>query len=191
MAKLVFATANRHKVQEVQQIMGNQYDFLSLEDIGCLEDIEETETTIEGNALLKARYVYDKYGYNCFAEDTGLQINALGGAPGVYTARYAGEQKSSEDNINKVLQELENATDRTAYFKTVIALVINGENYLFEGIAKGLILKEKQGEGGFGYDAIFLPDEATKTFAELTALEKDKISHRGQATTKFKEFLLR
>ncbi len=190
MNKLVFATANKNKVREIQQIMGDQYNFLSLEDIGCLEDIPETQPTIEGNALQKARYVYENYGMNCFAEDTGLQIEKLDGAPGVYSARYAGPQRDSNDNIDRVLRELGDTEERAAQFKTVIALILDGKEYTFEGIVDGEILKEKQGTGGFGYDPVFLPKEGDKTFAQMSPQEKDKISHRGRATVKLKEFLL-
>ncbi|BDS11729.1 non-canonical purine NTP diphosphatase [Aureispira anguillae] len=190
MSKLVFATGNQNKVREIQQIMGAQYDFLSLDDIGCTEDIPETQPTIEGNALQKARYVYQKYGMNCFSEDTGLQVSALNGAPGVYTARYGGPAKNPDDNINKLLKELTGKEDRTAQFKTVIALIIDGKEYTFEGIVEGNILKERRGEGGFGYDPVFLPIESDQSFAEMTAAEKDKISHRGRATTKLRDFLL-
>lgn len=191
MSKLVFATANQNKVREIQQMMGDHYNFLSLEDIGCMEDIPETEPTIEGNALQKARYVYENYGHNCFAEDTGLQINALDGAPGVYSARYAGEHKSSEDNIIKVLKEMSDSTDRSAYFKTVIALIIDGKEYTFDGVVEGTILTEKHGTSGFGYDPIFLPNEGDGTFAQMSPEAKDKISHRGRATEKLKAFLLK
>jgi len=190
MSKLVFATANKNKVREIQQIMGDQYNFLSLEDIGCTEDVPETQETIEGNALQKARYVYEKYGMNCFSEDTGLQVEKLNGAPGVYSARYGGPQRDSNDNIDKVLRELGDTQDRNAQFKTVIALIVDGKEYTFEGTVEGTILKERIGSGGFGYDPVFLPNEGNKTFAQMTAEEKDKISHRGRATAKLKEFLL-
>ena len=190
MSKLVFATANPNKVREIQQIMGDQYDFLSLEDIGCTEDIPETQPTIEGNALQKARYVYENFGMNCFSEDTGLQIKALNGAPGVYSARYAGPARRAEDNITKVLSEMGETEDRSAQFKTVIALIIDGKEYTFEGVVEGTILKERKGAGGFGYDPVFLPNEGSKTFAEMAPDEKDKISHRGRATAKLRDFLL-
>jgi len=179
-----------YKVREIQQIMGDQYNFLSLEDIGCTEDVPETQETIEGNALQKARYVYEKYGMNCFSEDTGLQVEKLNGAPGVYSARYGGPQRDSNDNIDKVLRELGDTQDRNAQFKTVIALIVDGKEYTFEGTVEGTILKERIGSGGFGYDPVFLPNEGNKTFAQMTAEEKDKISHRGRATAKLKEFLL-
>jgi XTP/dITP diphosphohydrolase len=190
MSKLVFATANKNKVSEIQKIMGTQYDFLSLEDINCTEDIPETQATIVGNALQKARYVYENYGMNCFAEDTGLQIHALDGAPGVYSARYAGPARDANDNMNKVLRELEGKESRAAEFKTVIALILDGKEYTFEGIVEGEILKERQGTGGFGYDPIFKPTESDLTFAQMSSEEKGKISHRGRATQKLRAFLL-
>ena len=189
MKKLVFATANQNKVREIQQMMGDAYNFQSLIDIGCHEDIPETQPTIEGNALQKARYVYEKYGANCFSEDTGLLIDALNGAPGVYTARYGGPQKNPEDNMNKVLKELKGVKDRNAHFKTVIALIIDGNEYTFEGIAAGTICHERTGSGGFGYDPVFMPEKSNKSFAQMSAREKDSISHRGKATAKLKEFL--
>lgn len=190
MSKLVFATANKNKVREIQQIMGDQYNFLSLEDIGCLEDVPETQETIEGNALQKARYVHEKYGMDCFSEDTGLQVEKLNGAPGVYSARYGGPQRDSNDNIDKVLRELGDTQNRNAQFKTVIALILDGKEYTFEGTVQGTILKARIGSGGFGYDPVFLPNEGDKTFGEMSAGEKDKISHRGRATAKLKAFLL-
>ncbi|MFT5647050.1 MAG: XTP/dITP diphosphohydrolase [Aureispira sp.] len=190
MSKLVFATANKHKVSEIQKIMGTQYNFLSLEDIGCTEDIPETQATIVGNALQKARYIYENYGMNCFAEDTGLQIHALNGAPGVYSARYAGPARDANDNMNKALRELEDKKNRTAQFKTVIALILDGKEYTFEGIVEGEILKERQGTDGFGYDPIFKPTDSKQTFAQMSSEEKGKISHRGRATQKLKAFLL-
>lgn len=190
MSKLVFATANKNKVSEIQKIMGTQYDFLSLEDINCMEDIPETQATIVGNALQKARYVYENYGMNCFAEDTGLQIHALNGAPGVYSARYAGPARDANDNMNKALKELEGKENRAAQFKTVIALILDGKEYTFEGVVEGEILKERQGTGGFGYDPIFKPTESDRTFAQMSSEEKAKISHRGRATEKLRTFLL-
>lgn len=190
MGKLVFATANQNKVSEIQKIMGTQYDFLSLEDIGCNEDIPETQPTIAGNALQKARYVYENYGMNCFAEDTGLQIHALDGAPGVYSARYAGPARDANDNINKALKELGDIENRAAQFKTVIALILDGKEYTFQGIVEGEILKERQGTGGFGYDPIFKPRESDQTFAQMSPEEKGGISHRGRATEKLRAFLL-
>lgn len=189
MEKLVFATANANKVKEIKHILGDLYDFRSLTDIGCTEDIPETQPTIEGNALQKARYVYEKYGYNCFAEDTGLLVEALDGAPGVYSARYAGSQRNADDNMDKLLVELQKETNRAAYFKTVIALIIDGKETLFEGKVEGVILKARQGETGFGYDPIFLPNGHSQSFAEMTADQKGAISHRGRATAKLKVHL--
>lgn len=190
MNKLVFATANQNKVSEIQKIMGAQYNFLSLEDIGCTEDVPETQATIVGNALQKARYVYENYGMNCFAEDTGLQIEALDGAPGVYSARYAGPARDANDNMDKALRELGDTSNRAAQFKTVIALILDGKEYVFEGVVEGEILKERQGTGGFGYDPIFKPKESHRTFAQMSSEEKGKISHRGRATEKLRAFLL-
>lgn len=189
MKKLVFATANPNKIREIQQMFGDKYNFLSLEDIGCEEDVPETQDTIEGNALQKAWYVYEKYGANCFAEDTGLEIEALYGAPGVYSARYAGPQRNSEDNIDRVLKEMADSENRKAQFKTVIALIIDGVAHCFEGIVEGQILRERRGTKGFGYDPIFVPIETNKTFAEMDGEEKGKISHRGRATVKLQEYL--
>lgn len=190
MQQLVFATNNRNKVREIQQIVGDQYQFLTLADIGCEEDIPETSPTIQGNALQKARYVYEKYGYNCFGEDTGIEIDALDGAPGVYTARYAGEAKDDRANIALALRNLEGKDNRRAQFRTVIALIIDGKEYCFEGIATGTIAQEPSGDGGFGYDPIFVPDEGDgRTYAELPAELKNRISHRGKAVQLFLAFL--
>ncbi len=187
--KLVFATNNKHKLEEVREILGKKFEILSLKDINCFEEIPETQNTIEGNASQKANYIYEKYKINCFADDTGLMIDALNGAPGVYSARYAGENCSYEDNVNKVLSELEGNTERNAYFKTVISLIINGKEYTFDGVVKGKITESKKGISGFGYDPIFLPEGKTKTFAELNSEEKNEISHRGIATRKLIAFL--
>ncbi len=189
--KLVFATNNKHKLEEVRKILGNQFEILSLKDINCFEEIPETQRTIEGNASQKAFYIYNRYKIDCFADDTGLEINALNGAPGVYSARYAGENCSYEDNVQKVLKELRNKTNRTARFKTVISLIINGEENIFKGIIKGRITEEKRGKRGFGYDPIFLPEGYSETFAELSADKKNKISHRALATQKLIKFLAR
>ena len=186
---IVFATANPNKVREVLALLDDGVRIVSLKDIGCEEDIPETQPTIEGNALQKARYVKDNYKIDCFAEDTGLEINALGGEPGVYSARYAGEAKDSEANMAKVLAKLEGKTDRTAQFKTVVALTLNNEEFTFEGICKGQIATSKSGAGGFGYDPIFIPDGYNISFAEMAASEKNKISHRGKAIHKLKTFL--
>jgi XTP/dITP diphosphohydrolase len=187
--QLVFASNNPNKIAEIKKMLPTSITLLSLEDIGCTEDIPETAETIEGNAILKANYVTEKYGYNCFADDTGLEVKALNGAPGVYSARYAGEQKDANDNMDKLLSELSNSEDRTAQFKTVIALNLNKQQKLFTGIIEGTIISEKRGDKGFGYDPIFTPENHTTTFAEMTMDEKAKLSHRGIATRKLIEFL--
>ena len=179
--QLVFATNNLNKLKEVQLALPETIKLLSLSDIGCFEDIPETQETIEGNAIQKAEYIKTHYGYDCFADDTGLEVEALNGAPGVYSARYAGEQRNSEDNMNKLLYELENSNNRSAQFKTVIALHLNDRLKVFEGICKGEIIKEKQGDSGFGYDPIFQPLGFNQTFAEMGLALKNKISHRGKA----------
>lgn len=189
MTELVFATNNRNKLQEVQDLVPEEILLLNLDDIGCSEEIPETAPTIEGNALQKATYVAEKYEVNCFADDTGLEVQALHGEPGVYSARYAGPDRSSEDNMTLLLQKLEGQADRSARFKTVIALSLNGKTELFEGIVNGTILTERKGEGGFGYDPVFLPDGAEKTFAEMTRAEKNGISHRAIALEKLRVFL--
>jgi XTP/dITP diphosphohydrolase len=187
--KIVFATNNKNKIIEVQQLLPSTIEIISLESIGCYEDIPETADTIKENAIMKANYVTQKYGYDCFADDTGLEVESLNGAPGVFSARYAGEQKNSDDNMNKLLNELESKTNRTAQFKTVIALNINGKQHTFTGIAKGKITLEKTGNQGFGYDPIFIPDGYTLTFAQLSLEEKGTISHRGKATEQLLAFL--
>ena len=187
--KLVFASNNKNKIQEIQALVHNTIQILSLEEIGCTEDIPETADTIEGNAILKANYVTEKYGYDCFADDTGLEVEALNGAPGVYSARYAGEQKDANDNMDKLLSELKDKSNRKANFKTVIALNLNGKQNLFTGIINGKIIKEKMGTNGFGYDPIFVADGYEKTFAELSMEEKSTISHRGIAVKELILFL--
>ena len=187
--QLVFASNNKNKIKEIQQLLPDTIEILSLESIGCHEEIPETADTIEGNAILKANYVTEKYGYNCFADDTGLEVAALNGEPGVYSARYAGEQRDAGDNMDLLLENLLEKTDRTAQFKTVIALNINGKQHLFTGIAKGKITTEKSGNQGFGYDPIFQPDDFEETFAELSLEIKNKISHRGKATQLLIAFL--
>ena len=187
--KLVFASNNKNKIQEIQALVPNTFQILSLEEIGCTEDIPETADTIEGNAILKANYVTEKYGYNCFADDTGLEVEILNGAPGVYSARYAGEQKDANDNMDKLLSELEDKSNRKANFKTVIALNLNGNQNLFTGIINGKIIEEKIGTNGFGYDPIFVAEGFDKTFAELTMEEKSTISHRGIAVKELILFL--
>lgn len=187
--KLVFATNNKNKIKEIKHLLDNSLEILSLEDIGCLEDIPETADTIEGNAIQKAKYVYDKFGYNCFADDTGLEIEALNGEPGIYSARYAGEQKNAEDNMYKVLEKLQGVTNRTAQFKTVIALIINGKTTYFEGVAKGEMTTKKSGSKGFGYDPIFKPSGYELTFSEMDLDLKNQISHRAKATMKLIDYL--
>ena len=179
--KLVFASNNKNKILEIQNLIGSTLEILSLEDIGCFEEIPETAETIEGNAILKANYVTQKYGFNCFADDTGLEIEVLQGAPGLHSARYAGEQKNSEDNRKKVLEALANQTNRKAQFKTVIALNLNGKQTLFTGIVSGDITKEEMGNQGFGYDSIFKAEGMTQTFAEINLEEKATLSHRGKS----------
>lgn len=187
--ELVFASNNKNKIAEIQKMLPSSISLLSLKDIGCTEDIPETADTIEGNAILKANYVTEKYGYNCFADDTGLEVDALNGAPGVYSARYAGEQKDANDNMDKLITELSNIENKTAQFKTVIALNLNGQQNLFTGIIKGTIILEKRGKKGFGYDPIFVPENHDCTFAEMEMEEKAILSHRGIATRKLIDFL--
>ena len=184
--KLVFATNNRHKLEEISAIIGNKIEVLSLKDIGCCDDIPETADTFEGNALLKARYVKEKYGYDCFADDTGLQVEALNGEPGVYSARYAGEPADSERNINKLLTNLEGIE---ACFVTCIALVKGDKEYVFYGEIAGKIIEERRGTAGFGYDSIFVPEGYDETFAQTGETEKNKISHRAKAVKKLSDFL--
>lgn len=187
--QLIFATHNKNKVKEVNSLMPGAINLLSLDDVNFTGDIEETENTIEGNALLKTRVVYAKTGINCFADDSGLLVEALNGAPGVYSARYAGEHKSDEDNIQKLLHELSSSANRTAVFKTVMALIIDDEQHLFEGVIKGTITHKKAGTNGFGYDPVFMPDGYSKTFAEMSFAEKSAISHRAIALNKMVAFL--
>ena len=187
--KLVFATNNLHKLKEVQEMLSNTIELLSLKDIGCFEDIEETESTLEGNAKLKADYITEKYGFDCFADDTGLEVEALDGNPGVYSARYAGEHGNAEKNMEKLLVELRSKLNRKAKFRTIIALNLNTKQYLFEGICEGEILNEKSGVKGFGYDPIFKPKNASCSFAEMNSEEKNIISHRGIAIQKLVNFL--
>lgn len=187
--ELVFATNNRHKLEELQAIVGEHFNLLSLHDIGCNEEIPEEQDTLEGNASQKAFFIYNKFGYNCFADDTGLEIEALNGEPGVYSARYAGEAKNPEANIDKVLDKLVKINNRKARFRTVISLVINGTETQFEGIVDGEILKGRRGNSGFGYDPVFLPDGFSQSFAEMNLPDKNQISHRGRAVAKLAEFL--
>ena len=186
--KLVFASNNMHKLQEIRDLMPF-LEILSLQDIGCNEEIEETESTLEGNSKLKADYVKAHYGYDCFADDTGLEVEALNGAPGVFSARYAGENASYEDNLQKLLNEMKGVENRNAAFRTVIALNLGKEQLFFDGVCKGIICQERSGEKGFGYDPVFQPEGFQKTFSEMELSEKGKISHRGIATQKLKEFL--
>ena len=189
--KLVFATNNPNKLSELQALFPEGIEILSLKDINCNEELPETNPTLQENALQKAKYVYQNYGFNCFADDTGLEIDALGGAPGVYSARYAGEDCSAEDNMKKVLDKLEGENERSAKFRTVIALIIDGEEALFEGECKGSMTKTKSGVEGFGYDPIFTPEGYELTFAEMSKDEKGFISHRGKAVEKLVNFLHR
>ena len=185
--KIVFATNNAHKLEEVAAILGESYEVMSLREIGCEADIPETADTFAGNALQKAKYVKEHFGYDCFADDSGLEVDVLDGAPGVYSARYSGG--GSEENMTKLLHNLTGKTERGAQFRTVIALLIGDDTHLFEGIVRGTIIKERRGEGGFGYDPIFVPDGYDKTFAELGSEVKNRISHRAQAVEKLAEFL--
>ncbi len=187
--EIVFATNNLHKLEEVLPLLAEKYTVLSLNDIGCTQEIPETADTLEGNALLKAQYIYTNYGKNCFADDTGLEVEALDNAPGVYSARYAGEEKSAAANMQKLLQELTGKTNRNARFRTAIALIIDGKSYLFEGEVKGEIIEHKRGTEGFGYDPIFIPTGYKQTFAEIALSEKNKISHRAKAVQKLITFL--
>lgn len=190
MRKIVFATNNKYKLDEIRKIARDEMEILSLSDIGCHDQIPETGTTLEQNALQKADYIKRHFGYDCFADDTGLEVEALDGAPGVFSARYAGEQCNSEDNMQKILAELSGVNNRKARFRTVIALILNGDTRYFEGIINGVIIDEKRGAEGFGYDPIFVPEGYSKTFAELGDNEKNKISHRAVATHRLVDFLL-
>lgn len=187
--KLVFATNNRHKLDEVRAIVGDRVEVLSLNDIGCHDDIPETADTLQGNALIKARYIYEKFGVDCFADDTGLEVEALDGAPGVYSARYAGEECDSEANMKKLLQNLTGKSNRNAQFRTVIALIIKGEEKLFNGIVKGTITEEKRGDSGFGYDPVFVPEGFSESFAQMSGDMKNSISHRYRATLELSNYL--
>lgn len=189
MRTLVFATNNKHKLDEVRKITSGQVEIVSLSDIQCYDDIPETADTLEGNALQKARYIHTHFKTDCFADDTGLEVKALNGAPGVYSARYAGPGHDSKANMRKLLAALDGERDREARFRTVIALILDGKEYLFEGIVNGHIIKEKKGSAGFGYDPIFVPDGYSQTFAELGDDIKNRISHRAMATHKLAEFL--
>lgn len=193
--KLIFATNNSHKLSEIKHIFNHKglvnIELIGLKDLGFSEDIDETETTLEGNALLKAKFIYQKFGLNCFADDTGLEVDALNGRPGVYSARYAGEGCSYNDNVVKLLGELEGLENRSAHFRTVMALIINGDEYLFEGRVDGKIISQKRGNQGFGYDPVFLPDGFDQTFAEMEPGIKNSISHRFRVLDQMIDSLLR
>lgn len=190
MKKLVFATNNAHKLEEIRAILGDKVEILSLNDIHCHADIPETADTLEGNAALKATYIYEHYGLDCFADDTGLEVEALNGAPGIYSARYAGgEGHDSEANMKKLLREMEGKENRRAQFRTAICLIERGKETLFEGIVKGEIIREKRGGSGFGYDPVFVPEGYTETFAEMGSEEKNKISHRARAVQQLCAYL--
>ena len=188
--KLVFATNNPNKLKEVQEILGNQIELLSLKDIGCFEDIAETATTLEGNAKIKADHITENYGYDCFADDTGLEVASLNGKPGVYSARYGGEPRDADKNMDKLLRNLEGKSDRSAQFRTIMALNLHGKSYAFEGVCKGEIQLERSGKGGFGYDPIFRPEGSQGSFAEMSSDEKNLISHRKRAIQKLVDFLI-
>lgn len=187
--ELVFATHNINKAKEIENLLPDFVEVKTLKDIGCNEDIPETQSTLEGNALQKARYVYENYGVNCFADDTGLEIDALGGEPGVRSARYAGDSRDDEENMLLVLTNLKEKANRSAQFRTVIALVQGGEEHIFEGVVRGEIKSEKRGNEGFGYDPIFEPESKGKTFAEMSLVEKNECSHRSRAIAKLSLFL--
>lgn len=187
--KLVFATNNKHKLQEVRDIVGDGVEVLSLNDIGCFDDIPETADTLQGNALIKARHIYEKYGFDCFADDTGLEVEALDGAPGVYSARYAGEECDSEANMQKLLENLTGKSNRNAQFRTVIALIVKGDEKLFNGIVKGTITTRKMGDSGFGYDPVFVPEGYSESFAQMSGEMKNSISHRFRATQQLSDYL--
>ena len=187
--KIIFATNNPNKLKEIQSLMPTGIEIISLKDIGCTEDIPETGETIEANAFQKARYLKEQYGYDCFADDTGLEVEALNGAPGVYSARYAGKERSAEANMAKILDDLKEKENRKAQFRTAIALILNGKEQLFEGKVEGHISEAKQGEEGFGYDPIFLPENNSLSFAQMSLEEKGVISHRGRAVRKLVDFL--
>lgn len=188
---IVFATNNAHKLGELRGIAGEEWNVVSLAEIGCHDDIPETAETLEGNALIKARWVKERYGYDCFADDTGLMVDALDGAPGVYSARYAGPGHDSVANMKLLLERMGGKDNRNAHFSTVIALVMDGEEHIFEGRVDGTIAREPSGCGGFGYDPVFVPENSGRTFSEMSAEEKNAISHRGRATRKLMEFLAR
>ena len=187
--KIVFATNNAHKLDEVRQVVGEKFEIVSLRECGIVEDIPENEPTLEGNALAKARYIYERTGFNCFADDTGLEVDALGGEAGVRSARYATEGHDDEANKRLLLERLQGEENRAAQFRTAVALILGGKEYLFEGIVRGDIATEQHGEGGFGYDPLFFPEGGDLTFAQMSSEEKNAISHRGRAVRKLAEFL--
>jgi XTP/dITP diphosphohydrolase len=187
--KIIFASNNLNKIREINNVLGNSFTLLGLKDINMNEDIPENEMTLEGNALYKARHIFKATGMNVFADDTGLEVEVLNGRPGVHSARFAGENKNSDANIEKLLSLLKNSSNRNARFKTVIALILDGKEYIFEGIVRGTIIDEKRGREGFGYDPVFIPDGKTLTFAEMNLDEKNSISHRARAVEKLKLFL--
>lgn len=191
MRKFVFATNNAHKLEEIRAILGDKIEILSLNDINCHADIPETADTLQGNAALKAQYIYENYGLDCFADDTGLEVEALNGAPGIYSARYAGgEGHDSEANMKKLLSEMQDKENRKARFRTVICLIEGGKEHFFEGIVNGSIIRERKGGTGFGYDPVFMPEGYSETFAEMGNDEKNKISHRARAVQKLCEYIL-
>lgn len=189
MEKLVFATNNDHKLRELKELLGEEFELLSLNEIGCFDEIPETGPTLEINAAQKSYYIWERYGMNCFADDTGLEIETLSNEPGVFSARYAGEDKSASANMEKVLEKMTGKTNRKAQFRCVISLIVNGHENQFEGIVPGTILTEKQGKDGFGYDPIFMPEGSSLSFAEMTAADKNRISHRGRAVEKLVDYL--
>ena len=189
MMKIVFATNNAHKLDEVRQVVGEKFEIVSLRECGIVEDIPENEPTLEGNALAKARYIYERTGADCFADDTGLEVDALGGEPGVRSARYATDGHDDEANKRLLLERLQGEENRAAQFRTAVALILGGKEYLFEGIVRGDIAIEQHGEGGFGYDPLFFPEGGDLTFAQMSSEEKNAISHRGRAVRKLAEFL--
>lgn len=189
--KLVFVTNNKHKLREIREIMPANIEILSLADLNCMAEIPETADTLEGNALIKAHYVYDRFGMNCFADDTGLEVEALDGAPGVHTARYAGEAHDPEANMQKLLHEMQGKSNRKARFRTVIALIENGEEHVFSGRVDGTIATEPRGNEGFGYDPVFIPEETGQTFAEMGEANKNEISHRARAVAGLLSYLNR
>jgi XTP/dITP diphosphohydrolase len=190
MKKIVFATNNQHKLQEVKEVLGDAIEIVSLAELNCFDDIPETANTLEGNALIKAEYIYNKFSLNCFADDTGLEVEALDGAPGVYSARYAGEENNAIANMEKLLANMSVQTNKNARFRTVIAYIEQGKIQYFEGMIEGKIATEPKGKAGFGYDPVFIPNGYQQSFAELGADEKNKISHRALAVNKFAQFLL-